>query len=223
MQTLKEMSLDRLQAELSRRLSVDSKRLGLFVTAAARFSDNEAGIIRRLVEWSELDPKRCDELSRHFMVAFDEAMKQTDVDPLAAVDDPMSPSEKIAELLESDRETDRIRRKILEDCVDVETASAFVHRSRQNLEALRRAGRVLALRVQSQWRYPRWQFDPDRPGGIVPGIGEVLRELRLSPVAQALWFTAPCPGLAGAVPIDMLRRGEHERVARVAEELGTTP
>jgi hypothetical protein len=72
--------------------------------------------------------------------------------------------------------------------------------------------------------YPRWQFDPDFPGGIVPGLEEVLKHLELSPAGSALWLTEPFEVLGNRRPIDLLKAGEQERkrVVHLAQQQGQT-
>jgi hypothetical protein len=112
---------------------------------------------------------------------------------------------------------------VLSESLSAEEAAEKSGRSRQNLEAMRRKGQALALRVGQQWRYPAWQFDRDGVGGIVTGIREVLAALRMSAAGAALWLMLPSPALKGARPIELLRQGRTRDVVQFAEELGYTP
>lgn len=144
-------------------------------------------------------------------------------DPLARVDEPMSAAEAAQELVLAEREAQRNRELVLEDSVNSTEAAALTHRSRQVIEGLRRAGRLLALWEGNQWRYPRWQFEPEAPGGVIPRLDEVLRELDLSPAGAALWLLLPAERLGMSRPIDLLRRHQPESVIQLARELSYMP
>lgn len=144
-------------------------------------------------------------------------------DPLAAVDNPLDGAAAAESIALAEMESQTLRESILKDCLDVAEAGRLTGRSRQALERLRRDGRVLALRVASRWRYPRWQFDPDAPGGIVPGLAEVLRALALSPTGAAFWLLQPSDWLGGHPPIELLRRHRPEPVIELARQLSLLP
>jgi len=121
------------------------------------------------------------------------------------------------------QEANATREAVLRESVNVAEAAYRVGRSRQAIERLRRQGRALALRVRQQWRYPVWQLDPDAPGGIVAGLGEVLQGLDLSPLGAAYWLRRPHPKLGDASPIEVLRRGRREEVVSLAQQAGHMP
>lgn len=144
-------------------------------------------------------------------------------DPLSAVDDSLLPAPEASRAVAlAEAEAAEARRALLAECVGAEEAARLARRSRQALERFRRAGRVLALREGNQWRYPRWQFDPDAPGGAVPGLREVLAELRLSPVGAGYWLTRRHERLK-APPIELLRARRLEAALQAAREHGQRP
>lgn len=149
--------------------------------------------------------------------------RDRDLEPLKNVDEPMGTAESIELQVKSEQEITKTRTKLLMESISVDEASELVRRSRQNLERLLKNHKALALRVGKQWRYPKWQFDIDQPGGIVPGIAGVLQKLHLSPFGVALWLTMACSHLQGQRPIDLLRKGRVEDVLTVAEALGDMP
>jgi hypothetical protein len=143
-------------------------------------------------------------------------------DPLAGVDEPMDAAEAARELALTEREIESNRQILLKDSVSVAEAALLTGSSRQALERLRRAGSLIALRSGNQWRYPRWQFDPDAPGGVVPGLDKVLEFLGLSSAGAAFWLLEPSERL-GAAPIDLLRCHRTEPVIQLAHEQGYMP
>jgi hypothetical protein len=74
--------------------------------------------------------------------------------------------------------------------------------------------------VSNQWRYPRWQFDVDAPGGVVPGLAEVLPLLGLSPTGAAFWLSQPHSELGGKAPVALLHRRRPAPVLELAKEHG---
>lgn len=143
-------------------------------------------------------------------------------DPLAGLDDPLSLAEASAAVALAEAQATEARRALLRECVNADQAARLTRRSRQSLERFRRAGRLLALREGNQWRYPRWQFDPDARGGIIPSLAEVLAGLRLSPAGAAYWLTRRHDRLK-ASPIQLLRAGRAEVVVQAAREHGERP
>jgi hypothetical protein len=91
--------------------------------------------------------------------------------------------------------TTAIYAAILEDSLSVKEAGRLLKvnesRVRQRL-ALERS--LYGVKVRSEWRVPRLQFERDRP---IPGIEEVFPNLSpaLHPVAVYSWFTTPNPDL----------------------------
>ena len=146
-----------------------------------------------------------------------------DDDPLAEVDDPMSPAEALEALLWAELEMRTNREALLKDSISATEAATLIGRSRQSIERLRRDGRVLALRTGNQWRYLRWQFEPDAPGGVLPGLEDVIRYLHLSPGGAAFWLLQPAERLGGLSPIELLRRHRPEPVLQLAWEQSFMP
>ena len=84
---------------------------------------------------------------------------------------------------------------------------------------------LYAIRAGDEWRFPRWQFDPDT-GREIRGLGRVLSALSpsLHPVAVARFLAEPCPDLEiddeAVAPLLWLRAGgDPEPVATIAAAL----
>ncbi|MFL6194170.1 MAG: helix-turn-helix domain-containing protein [Thermoanaerobaculia bacterium] len=161
-------------------------------------------------------------LSRGIVSAIRTVQDSTN-DPLAEVDDPISAAEAAEELALAESEAQAYREVLLKDAVSASEAATLTGRSRQSIERLRRADRLLALRTGNQWRYPKWQFEPDAAGGILPGMEEVLRNLHLSPAGAALWLLQPAERIGGLPPIELLRRHRPEPVIQLAREQSLMP
>ncbi len=140
-------------------------------------------------------------------------------DPLADLDAPLASEDAAREVAVAEAEAAARRAAILRDTVSAEEATRLTGRSRQSLERFRRQERVLVLRQGNQWRYPPWQFDREQPGGLVPGIAEAVRALRLSAVGAAYWLVRRHP----AQVIGELGEQIDERLAMADDEIGRDP
>ncbi len=211
--------------EASARFGVSAELLEILVRAARQLSSEELGVVQEMLHLADagVSPDRRNALSRGVVRALEAVPSDASPDPLADVDDPMSTAEAAESLTLAEMETQHARESLLRDCVSVAEAARRTGRSRQALERLRREDRLLALRIGAQWRYPSWQFDPDSPGGILPGLSDVLRHLHLSPAGAALWLLRPAERLGGAPPIELLRRHRPEPVVQWALEQGHLP
>src|SRR3954469_23449251 len=69
----------------------------------------------------------------------------------------------------------------------------------------------------------RWQFEPGAPGGVLPGLLEVIQNLHLSPGGVAFWLLKPTEHLGGATPLDLLQQHQPARVVQRAWEHGFMP
>ena len=144
-------------------------------------------------------------------------------DPFAEVDEPVEACEVVADLAFAEAEALAHCEALLKDVVSATEAATLTGGSRLSIERLRRAGRLLALRVGSQWLFPRWQFAEDAPGGVLPGLEEVLHHLHLSAPGAAFWLLQPSERLGGASPIQLLRQHFPEPVIQLAREHSFMP
>ena len=79
---------------------------------------------------------------------------------------------------------------------------------------------LLAVKDNGVWKYPLWQFDANGAERVVDGLPQVLAALEVSNLAKVSWLTRPNPVFAGATPLQMLQRGELERVLAEARGVG---
>lgn len=92
-----------------------------------------------------------------------------------------------------------------------------------SLEAVRaRVARkgLLGIKINSDFRYPRWQFDQTSGDGVIKGLSEVLSVANLSALELAAWFETPINALGGKTPERALRDGEITAVRAAAEAAG---
>jgi hypothetical protein len=210
--------------EASIRLGISQERLTTAVQASQALSKEELKVVSTLVDFAQTGAplKKRSAVSRGLVSAI-KSLREAAQDPLAEVDDPMDDGEMVAELSLAEAESQAYRDSILRDCISVAQASTLTGRSRQSLERFRRESRLLALRKGNQWRYPRWQFDADSPGGVLPGLEEAIQTLDLSPMGTAFWLLQPYDELGGSPPIELLRRHRTKPVIQLAREHSYMP
>ena len=146
-----------------------------------------------------------------------------ETDPrIAAVTGPaLSRAERVEAMLGGLRRGFDRRRELLADALTAPRVAELVGWSRQTPHDRRRAGKLLAVESRGTWLFPAWQFDPHGPAAVVPGLPDVLAELRhLRPIDQLLWMETRQPTLAGRTPVEALKAGEVEVVQLQARSVG---
>lgn len=97
---------------------------------------------------------------------------------------------------------------------------------RERLRQMRERGEILGV-VRGERRptlYPRWQFGAD--GEILEGLPDVISaalEVGMGPEELHFFMTEPDERLGGEPPVDLLRRGETERVVDLLLSAGLGP
>jgi hypothetical protein len=114
------------------------------------------------------------------------------------------------------------RQELLRDSLSAVEVARLLGTSRQTPHDRVKAATLLAVRERGGLRFPRWQFDPAGPNGVLPGFVPVLRALDVSPLAQVSWFVRPNPTLEGRTPLEALRAGEGERLVPLARGVGVS-
>ncbi len=210
-------------AEAAARYDVPRRRLQQALWVVEHLIPEELALLDELSHLQELDPERRRRLAQGLLGAVEEFRARPAADPLAEVDEPLSEEQALAAVLWADLEAEENRAQLLRESISAAEAGRLTGRSRQAVERQRRDGRLLALRVGRQWRYPAWQFDADGPGGLVPRLSEVVAHLFRSPAGAATWLRAPRPELGGDTPLARLKRRDAEPVLCLAEQLGHLP
>lgn len=101
------------------------------------------------------------------------------------------------------------------DMLDLQAAASLSGLDAAQVVQMAQEGQLLAIRIGAGApRFPAFQFEP----AILPCIPQVISAFGVSRAWQAYDFlTHPEPLLEGAVPLDLLRKGEVAAVARVAQ------
>lgn len=101
------------------------------------------------------------------------------------------------------------------EMLSAKAAAELLGMTRQGVDARRKSDQLLALEGGARgYKYPVWQFEE---GKVLPGLGDVLSELRaLGPWLKYHFFNHPDPYLGERRPIDVLREGDLEAVREAA-------
>jgi hypothetical protein len=135
-----------------------------------------------------------------------------------------SRQEQAAAELESLFDLFLARRQLLEDTLTAPQVGHILGISRQAATGRAETGSLLAVLDRGAYRFPRWQFDPRGPDGVVPGLPDVLEALEPQTAFSKLVFLKrPNKTLDEREPIEVLRRGECERVLAAAHAAAQLP
>lgn len=138
----------------------------------------------------------------------------------ALLGEEISEAQRVEEEVEILMRSFERRRELLADTLTAPQVARLLNTTRQTPHDRVRAGTLLAVMDRGALRFPRWQFDPEGPDGVVPGLPDVIRALDVTPLAKVSWLTRPNPMLDGRTPLECLRAGQVERIARLARSVG---
>lgn len=108
------------------------------------------------------------------------------------------------------------RHHLVQDALSSDQVKVILGTTRQTPYDRAKAGSLFAIKDRGAYRFPRWQFDAEEHDGLVPGVPEVSRALRVSPLAKISWMVRPNAFLDNATPLECLRTGQTERVLSLA-------
>lgn len=114
----------------------------------------------------------------------------------------------------------RRRQELLEDSLSAPQVAKLLGTTRQTPHDRAKAGSLLAVRERGGLRFPRWQFDPDGPDGVLAGLPDVVRALDVSALEKISWFVRPNPYLEERTPLEALKAAEKELLVSIARGVG---
>jgi excisionase family DNA binding protein len=111
---------------------------------------------------------------------------------------------------------------LVADALTVAEVAELLAVGRQTPHDRVRAQTLLAVKDNGRLVFPDWQFDPDGPDGVIPGLPDALAAMRgpISAFARVRWFLTPKSLMGGMTPLDALRAGAVEDVVAEAETIG---
>jgi hypothetical protein len=112
------------------------------------------------------------------------------------------------------------RHELLANSIGSLEAAEMLDVSKQTIHDRIRENKLIGLVESNIMRLPLFQFDPAGPNGAVAGLGEVLKELSGSLLGKIFWLVTKNPVLDGKSPIEIMKRGDLERVLHEARSVG---
>jgi hypothetical protein len=113
------------------------------------------------------------------------------------------------------------RKKQLEDSFTApEVAELIGAKSRQTPHDKLKRNDLIAIQDNGAWKFPKWQFDPKGPHGVVDGLPDVLKALDMPCFSKISWLTQPNYAFDGYTPIEFLRQGRKDEVIAEAKTVG---
>ncbi|MEC4819744.1 MAG: Rv2175c family DNA-binding protein [Scytonema sp. PMC 1069.18] len=113
------------------------------------------------------------------------------------------------------------RQQILSNCYTAsEVAQLLGVKSRQTPHDRRRHKSLIAVQDNGIWKFPKWQFDPTGPHGVLPGLPDVLKALDVPDFSKISWLIRPNSALNGLTPVEALKKGRKNAVIAEAQAVG---
>lgn len=112
------------------------------------------------------------------------------------------------------------RRELLRGAITAPKVAKLLGTSRQTPHDRVNSGTLLGVQDRGAWYFPSWQFDFEGPDGVIAGLPDVLRSIHASPLGKISWLMRLNGFLDGASPLEVLKRGEIDRVISLAQSVG---
>ncbi|KAB8318008.1 hypothetical protein SD81_022560 [Tolypothrix campylonemoides VB511288] len=113
------------------------------------------------------------------------------------------------------------RQELLKDSYTaLEVAKLLGTKSRQTPHDRLKKNCLVGIQDNGMWKFPKWQFDPTGPNGVIAGLPEVLKALDVDNFSKMSWLTQPNSVFHGLSPIQALKRGQKEMVIAEARAVG---
>lgn len=132
-----------------------------------------------------------------------------------------TPAERLRLELKMLEKSYEYRQELLADAVSGQDLARAIGTTRQTIHNRMKQGKLLAILDGGHYRFPIWQLDPKGPDGVLEGLPEILRALQVSEFAKLSWLQNPNPVFDSSTPVEMLKRGEWERVLLEAPAVGS--
>jgi len=112
------------------------------------------------------------------------------------------------------------RRELLKGALTAPEVASLLGTSRQTPHDRLKNQTLIGMPDNGMIRFPYWQFSPKGPDGVIEGLPQVLKTLKVSNFAKINWLVRPNPYLDGLIPIEALKQGQIERVIQEAAGVG---
>jgi hypothetical protein len=112
------------------------------------------------------------------------------------------------------------RRNLLARSLTAPEVAKLLGTSRQTPHDRLKNQTLLGILDRGAYRFPIWQFDAEGTDGVIEGLSEVLRALKVSDWDKLSWLVHPNPILDGLTPVEALKKGKKEQVVEEAVGIG---
>ncbi|MEO0969962.1 MAG: DNA-binding protein [Cyanobacteria bacterium J06639_18] len=112
------------------------------------------------------------------------------------------------------------RQELLQDSLSAPEVAALLNTSRQTPHDRLKKNTLIAVQDEGKWKFPKWQFDHLGPDGVIDGLPDVLKTLKVPALSKISWLTKTNQELGGITPIAALQKGEKDRVIAEAKCVG---
>lgn len=201
---------------------VARRAVALVEELSTRYEPDEAAqFIRELHDqlvdlWTELERRNQEAEERGL-----DRRRAKPADLSGIVGEPLPRPERIAILERGLTRRFERRRQLRSESLQAPQVAKLLGVSRQTLYNRRRAGRLLAVRLDNTLLFPGWQFDSEQPYGVLHDFPRVIEALQhLPPLARYAWFTSPKPAFDNKTPVELLQKRQGDDVVRVARAAG---
>ncbi len=114
----------------------------------------------------------------------------------------------------------RWRQELLKDSLTAPEVALLLNTSRQTPHDRLKKNTLIAVQDEGKWKFPKWQFDPMGPDGVIDGLPDVLKVLNVPALSKVSWLTKSNQDLGGITPIAALQKGHKDRVIAEAKCVG---
>lgn len=111
------------------------------------------------------------------------------------------------------------RRELAERSITRDEAAELLGVAAQSITTRLAAGKLVGMKVGREWRLPPWQFDPDNPDGVLPGLEELQAVFPGGPVSLSRWMVTANPEFGGRTPAQVMAAGGSAQVIALARAL----
>jgi hypothetical protein len=112
------------------------------------------------------------------------------------------------------------RQELLKSSLTAPQVADLLNTTRQTPHDRLKKHSLIAAQDNGVWKFPTWQFDPEGPDGVINGLPDVLRALKVPALSKISWLTRPNKALNELTPIEALKFGQIDDVIAEARTVG---
>lgn len=114
------------------------------------------------------------------------------------------------------------RKQLLANSLTAQEVAHLLGVTRQTIHDRIKDGKLIGLIENNTMRLPIFQFDPEGPNGVVPGLMDVFAIMNCNLLGRIDWMVTPNPVFDRKTPLDALKGGELASVMVEAQAIGVS-